>query len=91
MTERDFELPDAETLAYQMSEAVTDQEGEAAQEYLVRFMDELFQLEPGLRSHFSDLLLGELKEEVARQENSRHAHATVALIEEIEHSWKEQS
>jgi hypothetical protein len=26
MPERDFELPDAETLAYQMSEAVADQE-----------------------------------------------------------------
>lgn len=30
MPERDFELPDAETLAYQMSEAVADQEGDAA-------------------------------------------------------------
>jgi hypothetical protein len=81
MPERDFELPDAETLAYQMSEAVADQEEDAAQEYLQRFLDELFQLEPGLRSYFSDLLLGELKEEVVRREDPKHSRAVVALVE----------
>ena len=81
MPERDFELPDAETLAYQMSEAVADQEGDTAQEYLQRFLDELFQLEPGLRSYFSDLLLGELKEEVVRREDPKHSRAVVALVE----------
>lgn len=54
VSERDFELPDAETLAYTFSEAVADQEGdEHAQDYLQRFMSELFELEPGLRQHFS--------------------------------------
>jgi hypothetical protein len=68
-------------LAYQMSEAVADQEGDAAQEYLQRFLNELFQLEPGLRSYFSDLLLGELKEEVVRREDPKHSRAVVALVE----------
>jgi hypothetical protein len=90
MTERDFELPDAETLAYQMSEAVADQEGDAAQEYLQRFLDELFQLEPGLRSYFSDLLLGELKEEVVRREDPKHSRAVVALVEDIEAAWEKE-
>ena len=90
MPERDFELPDADILAYQLSEAVADQEGDAAQEYLVRFLDELLTLEPGLRSHFSDLLLGELKAEVVRREDSRHSRAVVALIEEIERDWENE-
>lgn len=90
MPERDFELPDAETLAYQMSEAVADQEGAAAQEYLQRFLDELFQLEPGLRSYFSDLLLGELKEEVVRREDPKHSRAVVALVEDIEAAWEKE-
>jgi hypothetical protein len=90
MPERDFELPDAETLAYQMSEAVADQEGDAAQEYLQRFLDELFQLEPGLRSYFSDLLLGELKEEVVRREDPKHSRAVVALVEDIEAAWEKE-
>lgn len=90
MPERDFELPDAETLAYQMSEAVADQEGAAAQEYLQRFLNELFQLEPGLRSYFSDLLLGELKEEVVRREDPKHSRAVVALVEDIEAAWEKE-
>ena len=90
MPERDFELPDAETLAYTMSEAVADQEGDAAQEYLQRFLDELFQLEPGLRSYFSDLLLGELKEEVVRREDPKHSRAVVALVEDIEAAWEKE-
>ena len=91
MTEGGFELPDAETLAYTMSEAVADQEGDAAQEYLVRFLDELLTIEGGLREHFSDTLLGELKEEIVQRENLKHSRAVVALIEDIEQSWKEQS
>jgi hypothetical protein len=90
MPERDFALPDAETLAYQMSEAVADHEGDAAQEYLQRFLDELFQLEPGLRSYFSDLLLGELKEEVVRREDPKHSRAVVALVEDIEAAWEKE-
>lgn len=85
MTEH--ELPTPDILAYQLSEAVADQEGDAAQDYLTRFFDELFQLEPGLRSHFSDLLIAELKEEVVRREDSRHSRAVVALVEEIEADW----
>ena len=87
-----FELPDPETLAYQLSETVADHEGdERAQEYLVRFTDELLTLDPGLKEHLSDLLLTELKEEVARREDSHHAHATVELISQIEQDWRQQA
>lgn len=55
---------------------------------LVRFMERLFEREPGLRQHFSDALLGELTEEIARREDSRHSRAVVALIEEIEADWR---
>ncbi len=87
----DFELPDPETLAYQFSEAVADQEGDdQAQEYLVRFADELFVLEPGLAARFADALLTDLAEEVARREDSHFAHATVELIVQIQTDWRNQ-
>lgn len=92
MTERYFELPDAETLAYTMSEAVADQEGdEHAQEYLRRFLDELFQLEPGLREYFSDHLIGELKEQIVEREDPKHSRAVVALVECIEAEWQREA
>lgn len=86
----EHELPDAATLAYTMSEAVADEHGDAAQEYLIAFMDELFELEPSLHSYFSDQLIGELKEEFVRREDSRHSRAVVALIEDIEADWRNE-
>lgn len=83
-----FELPDAETLAYQLSEAVADQEGDSAQEYLARFVDELFVLEPGLAERLTDTVLTDLAEEVARREDSHFAHATVELIAQIQTEWR---
>ena len=85
-----MERVDPETMAYTFSEHVADTEAEP-EEYLRRFLDELLTLEPGLRSHISDRLIGELKEEVVRREDSTHSHATVTLIEDIETSWREQS
>lgn len=76
-------------MAYTFSEHIADTEPET-EEYLQRFLDELFQLEPGLRSYFSDTLLAELKEEIVRREDSRHSRAVVALIEEIEADWGQQ-
>lgn len=88
----DFELPDAETLAYQLSEAAADQEGDdKAQAYLVEVVDEVMLLEPGVREHFSDLLLGELVEEIARREDPRHSHAVIELIKAIEQDWRNQA
>jgi hypothetical protein len=81
------ERMDPETLAYTMSEAIADQESDP-NAYLRRFLEELLTLEPDLRQHVSDLLIAELKEEVARREDSRHAHATVTLIERIEDTWR---
>ena len=90
MAEQTPELPDAETLAYTFSEAVADEHGDAAQEYLQRFVDELLTLEPGLRERFSDQLIGGLKEELIRREDARHVHAAITLIEEIEQDWRSE-
>jgi hypothetical protein len=81
------ERQDPEMLAYTFSEHVADTEPEPG-DYVRRFVDELFELEPGLKEHFTDLVLGELCEEVARREDSRHAHATVALIQNIAEDWR---
>ena len=82
------ERQDPEMMAYTFSEHVADQEGDDAQAYLAAFLDELLVLEPGLREHFSDMLLTELKEEIARREDSQHAHATIELISQIEQDWR---
>lgn len=90
MCEHEGTLPTPDILAYTMSEAVADQEGDTAQEYLIAFMDELLTLEPGLREHFSDTLLTELKEELIQREDAKLVHATVTLIESIEQDWRNQ-
>ena len=74
-----MERVDPGTMAYTFSEHVADTEADPG-EYLQRFLDELLVLEPTLREHFSDTLLGELKEEVVRREDSRHSRAVVALV-----------
>ena len=91
MTKQDFDLPDAATLAYQMSEAVADSETIAdPTAYLVDFVTELFELEPGVRQHFSDALLTELKEEIRRDQGTLSGFP-VACIETVERRWEEQS
>ncbi len=54
-------------------------------------MDELFELEPGVRQHFVGLVLADLKEAIAQGEDSRYAHATVALVERIENDWRQKA
>jgi len=84
----DFELPDAATLAYTLSEAVADQEGdEKADEYLARFVDEILMLEPSVRGHLVDVVLDDLIEEVCRREDPEHAFAAVELIRAIRTAW----
>ena len=86
------ERQDAGTFAYALVEHVADQEGDdAAQAYLIEVVEEVMLLDPGVREHFSDALLTELKEKVARREDSHHAHATVELISQIEQDWRQQA
>ncbi len=83
------ELPDAGTFAHQLAEHVTDLVGdENADAYLAEVVGELMLLCPGVKDRFSDELLGELKEEIARREDPRYAHATIMLIEVIEADWR---
>ncbi|MDP9484679.1 MAG: hypothetical protein M3Q49_02605 [Actinomycetota bacterium] len=82
------ERQDPEMMAYTFSEHIADQEGDAAQEYLVRFVDELLTLEPGLAERMTDAVLTDLAEEIARREDPKHAHATIELIRQIEEEWR---
>ena len=75
--------------AYTLIEHVADREGEDdVAGYLIRMFDEVMELVPAIKQHFSDTLLTELKEEVARREDTRYARATVGLIEDIERDWR---
>lgn len=86
----DLELPPADILALTLSEAAADEHGEAAAEgYLASFLDELFELEPALRQHFVGLVLTDLVEAVAQEEDPRHARAVVQLIEDIKARWEQ--
>ena len=82
----DFELPDAAILAYTMSEAVADQEPDP-DAYLHGFLDELLSLEPGLRQHVSDLVIGDLKGEVLRDDTD-FAYAVHNAIVGVETKWR---
>ena len=83
------EQTDAGTFAYQLSEHVADRVGdENADAYLAEVVGELMLLCPAIRERFSDELLGELKEEIARREDLKHSHATITLIEQIENDWR---
>ncbi|MDP9476633.1 MAG: hypothetical protein M3R38_13270 [Actinomycetota bacterium] len=85
------ERQDAATFAYTLVEHLADEHGDGAQAYLIGVVDEVMILEPAVREHFADALLGELKEEVARKEDPKHSRAVVALIEDIEKEWRQQS
>ena len=83
------EETDAGTFAYQLTQHLEDAMGdEHADAYLAEVVGELMLLCPAVRERFSDELLGELKEEIARREDPRYAHATITMIEGIETDWR---
>jgi hypothetical protein len=53
---------------------------------LTRVVEEMMELHPGLRQHVSDLVLGDLKEEVARIVPDE-AGAIIDIIEQAEQDW----
>jgi hypothetical protein len=80
---------DPTIFANTLVEHVADQEVEhETASYLVGVFAEVMELVPAIKEHFSDTLLMELKEEIARREDARYARATVGLIEEIEQDWR---
>ena len=79
--------PTPESLAAALVSHARDNEGEP-ERFLRMVVAEVLGLEPAVRQRFSDLLLTDLKEEIARREDPRHARAVVGLIEEIEDHWK---
>ncbi|MDP9480333.1 MAG: hypothetical protein M3R38_32505 [Actinomycetota bacterium] len=86
-----FDFTDPATDAYSYAKAVSDELGDdAANAYFRELVEELLILVPGLRERFCDLLMSDLKEAVAAKEDSRYAHATIALIEDIENDWRNE-
>jgi hypothetical protein len=76
---------DAGDFSFALVEDVASTEGEERlEDYLVEVVAEVFELCPAVRQRISDLLLADLKEEVARQEDPRFSRSTIALIETIE-------
>lgn len=80
------ERVDPEMLAYTMSEHIHDTEQDP-DAYLRGFLDELLSLEPSLRQHVSDLVTGDLKGEVLRDDTD-FAWAMHNAIVNIENSWR---
>lgn len=80
------ERMDPETLALTMSEHVHDDE-ENPDTYLRRFLEEFLTLEPGLRQHVSDLVIGDLKEEISRDDTEFAAACRNAIVN-IETKWR---
>ena len=60
-------------------------------EHLDRFCDALLEAAPGFAERVSDMVLDGLKEEIARREDSRHSHAAIELIRQIEQDWRNQA
>lgn len=60
-------------------------------EHLERLVDALLEAAPGLAERMTDVVLGELKEEIARREDPKYAHAAVELIRQIENDWRQES
>ncbi len=77
---------DPEVMAITFSEHVHDTE-EDPDAYLRGFVDELLALEPGLRLHLSDLVIGDLKGEVLRDDTD-FAYAVHNAIVSIETKWR---
>ena len=43
-----------------------------------------------MRVRFVELLMTDLKEEIAQRKDPKYAHATIALIENIENDWRNE-
>ena len=80
------ERVDPEMMALTFSEHVHDTE-EDPDAYLRGCVDELLALEPGLRQHVSDLIIGNLKGELLRDDTD-FAHAAHNAIVNIETKWR---
>lgn len=84
------ELPDAPVFAYTLVEHVADHVGDdRADAYIGEVVDELLALEPGLRQHVSDLVIGDLKEEIARDDTEFAAACRNAIVN-VENRWRNE-
>ena len=86
------ERQDAGTFAYTLVEHLADEHGDDdAQAYLIEVVEEVMLLDPGVKEHVVDAVLADLKEDIARREDSRYSHAIVQLIAQIQTDWSNDS
>jgi hypothetical protein len=79
---------DAGTFAYQLTQHLGDLLGdENADAYLAEVVGELMLLCPSIKDRFSDELLGELKEEISR-DDTEFAAACRSAIVMVEKRWR---
>lgn len=69
---------------------VLDFDEDDGQRLAIALVDEVFQLEPGVREHFSDALIGELKEEISRDDTEFSAACRNAIME-VEQRWRNRA
>lgn len=60
------------------------------QRLAVALVGRIFELTPGVREHFSDELIGELKEEISRDDTDFAAACRNAIME-VEQRWRGES
>lgn len=90
MAREAFDFTDPAMDAYTYSEAVADRLGEEAMMgYFVALVGELFEFHPGLKGRFSDELIGELKEEIARDDTDFAAACRNAIVM-VEERWRNE-
>jgi hypothetical protein len=79
---------DAGTFAYQLTQHLGDLLGdENADAYLAEVVGELMLLCPSIKDRFSDELLGELKEEISRDDTEFAAACRNAIVM-VEERWR---
>ena len=78
-------VEDIERLVEDSEPGTTDEED--GTRIRVALVEQLLLTDPGVREHFSDALIGELKEEISRDDTA-FAYACRNAIMEVEQRWR---
>jgi len=84
------ERVDLGTFAYQLFEQVAEVHSESAADlYLARTVERLFDMSPGLGELMSDLLLAELSEELYRR--GAPGREAARMVAEVQRTWSQEA
>ncbi len=73
---------DPEMFAYTLVEHLADEHGDDTEEYLLRVLAEVFELEPGIRQRLTTSVLEDFTEEATAL-----GHNVVGAVEVVEEKW----